>query len=355
MLTEAIRSGTLTSTKGIFVKRLERRFAEMTGSGSVYACASGSAAIHAAIAAIDPEPGDEIVTTSITDMGALTTILYQSAIPVFADVDPSTLNVTADTIEPCLSERTRAIVVTHLFGNPCEMGPIMSLAARRGIPVIEDCAQAFLARSGEKFVGTIGSIGCFSSQQGKHMTTGEGGMVTSDDRELSRRMFLFINKAWGYGDAKPDHYFLSLNYRMTELQGAVAAAQVEKLESVVQNRIRAADKLTKLIQSLPGISTPKVSPGNVHVYWKYVLTVDSTALPDFWASGASVPRHATSRSPLSSARSSASNGLSAEAGFLSRLQDPRRSGTMPKSSQAHFEASTAYWCCPGMSDIQMST
>ncbi len=276
LLTEAIRSGKLTSTKGQFVKRLERRFAEMTGSGSVYALASGSAAIHAAIAAIDPEPGDEVITTSITDMGALTTILYQSAVPVFADVDPLTLNVTAETIKPCLSDRTRAIVVTHLFGNPCEMEPIMALAAERGIPVIEDCAQAFLAKSGGRYVGTIGKIGCFSMQQGKHMTTGEGGMVSCDDKELARRMFLFINKAWGYGDAQPDHYFLALNYRMTELQGAVAAAQVEKLDWVVRKRIEAADKLTRQIQHLPGILTPKTSPGAVQVYWKYVLMIDSS-------------------------------------------------------------------------------
>ena len=275
LLTDAIQSGTLTSTKGAFVKRLEHRFAEMIGSAHTYACASGTAAIHTAIAALDPEPGDEIITSPVTDMGALTPILYQSAIPVFADVNPDTLNITAETIKPCLSERTRAIVVTHLFGNPCEMGPIMALASERGIPVIEDCAQAFLARTSGQYVGTVGTIGCFSMQQGKHMTTGEGGLVTCNDDDLARRMFLFINKAWGYGDARPDHYFLALNYRLSELQGAVAAAQVEKLEAVVQDRIAAADKLTQQIRHLPGIATPTIAAGDVHVYWKYALMVDS--------------------------------------------------------------------------------
>src|SRR4029450_1431718 len=102
------------------------------------------------------------------------------------------------------------------------MGDIMALARAHNIPVIEDCAQAFLARYDGAFVGTIGAIGCFSLQQGKHITTGEGGLVVTNDAALARRMFLFINKAWGYGDAQPDHYFLALNYRMSELQGAVA-------------------------------------------------------------------------------------------------------------------------------------
>ena len=141
----ALRSGTLTSTKGTHVAALESRFAAMMGVKHAYACSSGTAAIHCAIAALDPEPGDEIITTPITDMGALTPILYQGAIPVFADVDPLTCNVTAATIEARISERTKAIVVTHLFGNPCEIDEIVALAQRRNIPVIEDCAQAFLA------------------------------------------------------------------------------------------------------------------------------------------------------------------------------------------------------------------
>src|SRR5437763_1842397 len=181
LLEQVIRTGTLTSTKGSYTKTLEQRFAETLGVKKAYACASGTAAVHLAIAAVNPNPGDEFVTTSITDMGALTPILYQGGIPVFAEVDPVTLNLTAKTIEAALSPRTKAIVVTHLFGNPCDMNEIMELARSRNIPVIEDCAQAFLARSGNQYVGTFGAIGCFSTQQGKHMTTGEGGFVVSND------------------------------------------------------------------------------------------------------------------------------------------------------------------------------
>src|SRR5436190_2189339 len=275
LVTAAIRSGTLTSTKGAFVKQLETRWAALNGSAHAYACSHGSAAIHCAVAAIDPEPGDEIVTSPIPDMGALPPILYQGAIPVFADVDPVTCNVTAESIERVLSERTRAVVVTHLFGNPCDMTAIMRLCRPRGIAVIEDCAQAFCARHMGQLVGTIGDIGAFSLQQGKHITTGEGGIVVTNNADYARRMFLFINKAWGYGDPQPDHYFLALNYRMTELQGAVAVAQLDKLRGAVERRIELAQQLTTALTGVPGICTPTVRQGDVHSYWKYCLGVDS--------------------------------------------------------------------------------
>ena len=278
-LAEAISSGTLNSTRGRFVKQLEREFADLLGVKHVFACASGTAAVHTAIAALDPEPGEEIITSSITDMGALGPILYQGAIPVFAEVDPRTWNLTAESIEACLSPRTKAIIVTHLFGNPCEMDEIIALADKHNIPVIEDCAQSFMARYQGAYAGTIGNIACFSLQQGKHITTGEGGLVATDDDDLARRMFLFINKAWGYGDPEPDHYFLALNYRMSELQGAVAVGQLPKLEFSVERRVTAARNLTQRLKGLAGIETPFEHPGNLHTYWKYCLRVDANVIP----------------------------------------------------------------------------
>lgn len=274
----ALRSGTLTSTKGTYTEAFEQQFASTLGSKHGYACSSGTAAIHTALAAINLEPGDEVITTPITDMGGLTPIVYQGGIPVFADVDPQTYNVTARTIEACLSERTKAIVVTHLFGNPCEMNEILEIARSRDIPVIEDCAQAFLSSYGDRYVGTLGTIGCFSLQQGKHITTGEGGVVVTDDEEFARRMFLFINKAWGYGDSKPDHYFLALNYRMSELQGAVALAQLPKLQNVVDSRLHTANAFTSALRGTPGIETPSVTDHSVHTFWKYCLNVDSNVI-----------------------------------------------------------------------------
>jgi dTDP-4-amino-4,6-dideoxygalactose transaminase len=278
-LAKVISSGTLTCTKGPACATLEKRFADLLGAKYVIACSSGSAAVHSAIAAIDPEPGDEVVTTPITDMGALAPIVYQGAIPVFADVDPLTGNVTAETIAPCLSDRTKAIIVTHLFGNPCRMGPIAKLADEHGVPVIEDCAQAYLARDDGKLVGTRGAIGCFSLQQGKHITTGEGGLCVTNDPDLSRRLRLFVNKAWGYGDPNPDHYFLALNYRLTELQGAVAIAQLDKLVRGIEQRRRMAARLSAQLQGLPGIATPAHARDAVHVYWRYCLWVDEKLVP----------------------------------------------------------------------------
>lgn len=212
-------------------------------------------------------------------MGALTPILYQSAIPVFADVDPKTLNITAAAIAPRISKRTRAIMVTHLFGNPCDMAPILALAQERGLPIIEDCAQAFLATWHEEPVGTLGTIGCFSLQQGKHMTCGEGGLAVTDSPRLARRMTLFINKGWGYGDPAPDHYFLSLNSRMSELQGAVALAQLQKLEASTQNRIERARQLDSRLAGIRGIEPFPVAPRCRNVYWRYCVLVDPEVIP----------------------------------------------------------------------------
>lgn len=279
LLADAIRSGTLTVTKGKFAKDFETLFGKQLNASHAHACSSGSAAIHCALSAINPEPGDEVITTSITDMGALTPILYQGAIPVFADVDPKTGNVTAETIRQCLSPRTRAIIVTHLFGNPCDMTAIQALAAEKSIPIIEDCAQAFLATHAGRPVGTFGAAGCFSLQQGKHITTGEGGVVVSNDPAIARHMYLFINKAWGYGDANPDHYFIALNYRMSELQGACALGQLPKLAAVVQARSESANWLTRNLQEIAGVSTPSIDERNVCVYWKYALRVDPNVIP----------------------------------------------------------------------------
>ena len=275
LLTEVINSGVLNATKGTMVKKLTEEFAKMYNVPFCYATTSGTASLHTAIAAVNPNPGDEVITTPITDMGGIVPILYQNAIPIFADVDPVTLNITAETIEPKITKRTKAIMVVHLFGKPAEMDGIMELSKKHNIPVIEDCCQAYLAEYKGKKVGTIGDIGCFSLQQGKHMTTGEGGIIITKDEKLGRRIRLFIDKAWGYGDPNPDHYFLALNYRMTDLQGAVALAQLRKVKGVVDKRRNTALMLTKLLKDVPGLKLPESTKDSVHVYWKYSPIVDT--------------------------------------------------------------------------------
>lgn len=295
---EALASGTLTSTKGSFVKQLEQRFADQIGVAHAFACTSGTAAIHVAIAALDLEPGSEVITTSITDMGALTPILAQGLIPVFADVDAHTMNVTAESIEAVWSEKTRAIMVTHLFGDPCGMEAIQALAAKHEIPIVEDCAQAFGASYQGQPVGKLGMVGCFSLQQGKHITTGEGGLVTTDDPALARRLFLMINKAWGYGDSNPDHYFLALNYRMNELTGACALAQLDKLQDSVDRRVANAERLHAALAGIDGLDLPVPGPERVHTYWRYCLDVDPERIPGGTdALGAILRRHGIACAP----------------------------------------------------------
>jgi dTDP-4-amino-4,6-dideoxygalactose transaminase len=135
-----------------------------------------------------------------------------------------------------------------------------------------------LATVDGKSIGTIGAIGCFSLQQGKHITTGEGGVVVTNNPELDRKMYLYINKGWGYGDPKPDHYFLALNYRVSELQGAVALAQLQKLPSVVRRRRNLAAQFKKMIANIPGIDSPVIADNAECAYWKYALHVDTNVI-----------------------------------------------------------------------------
>jgi len=278
-LREVLNSGTLTATKGSFTPRFERDLASLLGVRHAIACSSGTAAIHSAVAALDLEPGDEVVTTSITDMGALTPILYQGLIPVFADVDPDTGNVTAQTIGAALSERTKAVIVTHLFGNPVDTEPIRALLSGRGITLIEDAAQSFLARSDGHYAGTLGDIACFSLQQGKHITSGEGGVVVTDDDRLAHETRLFVNKSWPYGEANPDHRKLGLNYRITELQSAVLTAQLAKLADFVERRQKLATELGARLEGIRGLRAPVVRPQDRSAYWRYTILVDEEALP----------------------------------------------------------------------------
>ncbi len=278
-LRAVLDSGVLTATKGVQTPELEARVGAITGHGSVIACSSGTAAIHAAIAACDPEPGDEIVTTSITDIGALTPILFHGAIPVFADVDARTGMVTPESVNAATSERTRAVIVTHLFGLPAPVDAIVDALARTGVMVIEDCAQAFLTERAGRQVGTFGSMACFSTQQGKHVTSGEGGLVATDDDRLARRARMFVNKAWPYGETDPDHEFLALNYRTTELQSAVANAQFDKLEAGVARRQATVTRFLQQLGDLPGVSVPALEAGDVATWWKVPLLVDPEAVP----------------------------------------------------------------------------
>lgn len=267
-----LRSGHLWRVDGAEVVALEREFAAFTGSAHAVAAATGSGVIHAAVAALDLEPGDEIVMPPITDAGSLVGALAQGLVPVFADVDPVTGCLTAESVREVLGARTRAVMVVHLFGGAADVEGIVALCRPHGIRVVEDCAQAYLTRTpGGALAGTVGDIGCFSLQQSKHITTGDGGLLVTDDAELARRAALFTDKGWPRDTGERTHLFLGLNYRMNELTAAVARVQLRKVASVVEDRRAIAEAWSTAIAA-PGVTVPH-HPG--HSYWLYPIVVDA--------------------------------------------------------------------------------
>jgi len=274
LVTQAIRSQNLFGLGGKMVSEFEKRFCSLYGAKHAVASTSGTAAIHIAIGAVNPEPGDEIITAPITDGGTIVPILYQNAIPVFADIDNS-YNMAPKNVESKTTNRTKAILVVHLFGNPCDMDAMVDIAQRHKVALIEDCSQAHMTEYKGRLLGTIGDFGCFSLQQSKHMTTGDGGVTITSRSDLSERMMLFRDKGWtrkpGWGARS--YAFLAPNYRMTELQGAVGIAQTEKVMEVVSARNRLGSLLTCSLQGVPGIEPAPVTEGGKHSYWAYPLRI----------------------------------------------------------------------------------
>lgn len=278
-LQEVMASGALSRAFGTKVKQLEEEFPRRIGARYCTASTSGTAAIHIALGAINPEPGSEVITGPITDMGTIIPILFQNCIPVFADLDPETLTFDLEDLERRITERTKAIIPVHLCGNANDMDGIMALAERYGLWVIEDCSQAYGTLYKGRHVGTIGHLGCFSLQQSKHITAGEGGLTVTNDPHLAERAALFANKGWpNYGQGGRDYVMFGTNYRMTELQAAVVLGQLTKLERVTEARHRWGTWLTESIRDLPGLRPPIVRPGVRHTYWFYPLQIDQKAL-----------------------------------------------------------------------------
>ena len=274
LLRQALLSQNLCCIGGQMVPALEREFALTYGIPYAVASTSGTAAIHVALGALDLNPGDEVITAPITDLGTIIPILYQSCIPIFADIDDS-YNMDPEDVERKITPRTRAIIVVHLFGNPCDMDAMVDIAKRHGIALIEDCAQAHMAEYKGKYVGTIGDIGCFSFQQSKQMTTGDGGMTITSNKSYYERMQLFVDKGWARNGWGPRAYlFHAPNYRMNELTGAVGLAQLKKLTRVVNKRRALGEHMTNLLKEIDGIRVAPVTSGATHSFWLYPMRVD---------------------------------------------------------------------------------
>ncbi len=274
-LKEALDQGTLFYAHGKKVHQFESDFAAKNGVPYAVSTTSGTASIHAALIAVGISPGDEVITAPITDMGTVIPILFQGAIPVFADLDPETYEMLPASVEAAITPRTRAVLAVHLWGNSCDLEALKSICDRHNLILIEDCAQAFGCTYHGKPIGTFGEIGCFSCNEFKHISCGDGGIVITSDEKLASRLRLATDKCYNRepGADMRNPIFLANNYRMTELQGAVALAQLKKLDSIVARRNRWCTRLSEELSGVPGISLPRPTLGCEPSYWFYMMRV----------------------------------------------------------------------------------
>lgn len=274
-LQEALDQGSLFFAHGSKVKMLETEFAAYVGAGHAVAASSGTAAIHAALIATGISPGDQVIVPPITDMGSIAPILFQGGVPVFADLDPQTYNLDPASVEKNVTAKTRAILAVHLAGNACDLQALQEIAAARKIWLIEDCAQAHGCLYQGRMVGTFGAAGCFSLNEFKHISCGDGGLLVSNDPSIAEKSRLAIDKCYNreFGSAVRTPTFLANNYRMTELQGAVARAQLRKLDSIIRRRRSWCAELSRRLAGTPGLSLPAVTPGCDPSWWFYLMRV----------------------------------------------------------------------------------
>lgn len=265
------------------VRKLEDEWAAYFGVAHAVSMNSATSGLFAALGAAGVGPGDEVIVSPYTMSASAVGPLIYNAIPVFADIEPETFCLSADSIRAVLTERTKAIVVVDLFGHPASMDEIMALATDHGLIVIEDAAQAPGATMGERYAGTLGHIGVFSLNYHKHIHSGEGSVVVTDDPSLAERLQLIRNHAEVVlqqkdgGEADLSN-MLGFNYRMTEIEAAIASEQLKKLDGLLAPRIERAQQLTELLSNLPGLSTPIVRDGCIHAFYIYALRYDASTV-----------------------------------------------------------------------------
>ena len=258
------------------VEKFQKKFAKLHNVQHAVAVSNCAAAIHTALAALDVGAGDEVVTTPISDFGTYAGILSQNALPVFADIDPDTGNITAESIEKAISPYTKAIVVVHWHGLICDMDSIMELSERKGIPVIEDCCQTPLGSYKGKMAGSMGTIGCFSMDAEKHLSTEHGGMLTTNSKELADKAYKFAVMRGCYVEEGFGRKYdtLGLNYRYGQLEAAVGMAQLDILPEQNKKRIKLASSLMKKISEIDGIIPLKIPEGSMCLYWIFPVIFD---------------------------------------------------------------------------------
>ena len=304
--------------EGSMAARFEDAFAAHLGRRYVLALSSGTSANEAAYAALGLEPGDEVICPGVAPIFVSFPVVSIVCVPVFADVDERTLTVSPEGIEAAITPRAKAVVVVHLNGQPADMDGILAVARQRGLKVVEDCAQCFDGLHKGRKSGTMGDVACFSLQQAKHITSGEGGMVATDDPDMYCRAVLYSNcgMAWyryGLEAPKPEplaglptrgHFAWGHNLRMGDLAAAAALAQLERLDEFNARRRRLVEIIEEILDGAPGIGLAYRLPETVPNYWKYPLRVPealSTLVEINYLEVAFQQMQATRRTPVGAA------------------------------------------------------
>jgi perosamine synthetase len=267
---------TWISSRGEFITRFEQAFAEYTGVRYAASVCNGTVANHLALLALGLEPGDEVIVPTLTYFASANAIAYVGATPVFVDSQPDTWQMDPDDVRRKLTPRTKAILVVHVYGHPADMDALLAIAQEHNLYVVEDCAEAFGARWAGRHVGGFGHIAAFSFFGSKTVTTGEGGMVVTNDLELHRRVAHLRNQ----GQAEERRYWhdvIGYNYRMTNICAAIGLAQMERADELMERKLALARRYDALLAGLPVERHRSGSPHALHAYWMYsVLVPDAT-------------------------------------------------------------------------------
>ena len=270
-VTEAINSGWISSA-GKYIQSFEEKFSQYCGVKFGVSCSNGTKAIHLALLAVDIKAGDEVIIPSFTMIGSCNPIVQIGAKPIFVDSELRTWNMDVSKIEEKITPKTKAIMVVHIYGHPIDMDPVLKIARKHNLIVIEDAAEAHGAEYKGKKAGSLGDIACFSFYANKIITTGEGGMVVTNNQKWTERARKLRNHF--FGEPRFLHQEVGYNYRLTNLQAAIGLAQLERIDKLVEARRKNAYLYNALLNGIPGINLPPEEPWAKNVYWMYGLTVD---------------------------------------------------------------------------------
>lgn len=271
---DAIQSRWISSA-GDYIRKFEEQFSNFCGVKYGIATTSGTTALHLALKAVDVQEGDEIVIPDFTMVAVLFAVLYCRAKPVFVDAEPDTSNIDVRKIEEKISPKTKAILPVHTYGHPVDMAPIIKLAEKYNLYIIEDAAEAHGAQYMDKKCGSIGHINCFSFYANKIITTGEGGMIMTSDSDLADRCRYYKNLCFPLrGRRDYVHEDLGYNYRMTNVQAALGVAQLENIDKFIERRRNNARLYNELLKDIPGIQVPTEKEYARNVYWMYGVVIN---------------------------------------------------------------------------------